>query len=446
MKFLVIGEVYTDVHLQAKIEEKNIVRLGGIFHSARALHAHKIDYSLAYISPSYLSNSISYWAAHLCATSYHQVGEILDCPNVIFIADSVEAGDQGYNDILKDQHRVELSLDALRNVIQTELPTDIILYPGKFPLDVVVQIIREFSCRFHIDCQYGKDQILELLDIESGIETFIISTSSSYFNEDCLGEIQRVSPLVDSGKVKSILLKENRGGSRYYKDSVWVGAPAYPVETAHSVGVGDCFNVVFLSNYYRGNAVNSSLRLASYSSAWYASTWRHEEFCSLIDNLPSVSEIMELKGNQLHWEERKLQHIYIAAPDFPDIDVSWIEKLYDALQYHNFTPHRPVRENGLIRGDEPDSQQLESYHNDLLLLNQCSILIAVLLNDDPGTYVEIGWMAAKGKPAILFDPTKSARNLFLRKTANRICYTLGEVIDAVYEYTSSKIEGAITNV
>ncbi|MBY0217833.1 nucleoside 2-deoxyribosyltransferase [Paenibacillus illinoisensis] len=438
LKFLLIGEVYTDVHLQLTIELKNMLRLGGIFHSARAFHANKTDYSLAFISPSYLSNTICSWADQLHATACSQIGEIKESPNVILISDTVEAGDQGYNDLLRSQSNTELWKDELREIIEREAPTDILVYPGKYEFRELIPIFNVISCRLHLDLQYDNEDIISALDDINEIETFITSTSSTYFKDSCTGESAKLADIVNTGKAKSVLLKENRGGSRYYRESTWVASPAFQIETAHSVGVGDCFNALFISKYYQGSTSEIALRHASYSSAWYASTWEHEKFCDLMNYLPSDNEISDLKGTEIHWEERTNYHIYIAAPDFPDVDVSWIEKLYDSLKYHNFVPHRPVLENGLITGSEPDEQQLEAYNNDLLLLENCSILVAVLLNDDPGTYVEIGWMAAKGKPVILFDPNRSAKNLFLRKSVNKICYSLGEVIDSVFEYASEK--------
>ena len=59
--------------------------------------------------------------------------------------------------------------------------------------------------------------------------------------------------------------------------------------------------------------------------------------------------------------------------------------------------------------------------------------MAVILNDDPGTYVEIGWMAKSGKPVIIFDPYENVRNLFLKKTATFVTSSINEVIDLVFE-------------
>ena len=58
----------------------------------------------------------------------------------------------------------------------------------------------------------------------------------------------------------------------------------------------------------------------------------------------------------------------------------------------------------MITGEESEGKQLEVFAKDLNILIECSLLVAVLINDDPGTYVEIGWMANGSKATILSDP------------------------------------------
>lgn len=121
--------------------------------------------------------------------------------------------------------------------------------------------------------------------------------------------------------------------------------------------------------------------------------------------------------------------VYLAGPDFPHIDTQWIDALHERLQKEGFVSRRPIQENGLFTGNETDEERQAIYDNDVKLLEETSMLIAVLLNDDPGTYVEIGWMAKAGKPVILFDPHQQATNLFLVKSADAIAYTMNEVIE-----------------
>jgi nucleoside 2-deoxyribosyltransferase len=438
LRFLVIGEVYTDVHLYAKSNGKSVLRLGGIFHSARSFDAFSQEYSLAVIAPSYLKESINKFSSELSVSHCFQIGVINNCPNVMLIADSLEAGDQGYNDILREQSVSSINVDELIIAIKKFKPTDVIVYPGKFLLSPILETISKFKCRLHIDFQYGEVELSTISSLGITLDTFILSTSAKYFKEECNNESLQLVEQIESKYSKSILLKENRGGSRLFlhQEKTWVTAPSFPVDTVHSVGVGDCYNSVFLKTRYQQDNIRFALKQAAYSASLYASTWIHDEFKELINFLPNKEELLSLSGIELPWEVRKEKHLYIAAPDFPDVDTTWIDNLCNVLVYHNFSPRRPVKENGLIRGNEPELQQLLAYEKDIKLLNDCSMLIAVLLNDDPGTYVEIGWMAKSGKPTVLFDPFKRSYNLFLRKTVTQVCYTLGEVIDAVYQLIS----------
>ncbi|MBZ6489539.1 7-cyano-7-deazaguanine synthase [Priestia aryabhattai] len=428
-RFLILGEVYTDVHLDIS---SSPLRIGGIFHSARAFNAINCNYALAAIAPKYLMDSIRDFGKYLNAQYTAVVGEINGAPNVITIKDSSENGDNGYNDILRGQSRVTIDQEELNSIIQDYNPTDIIIYPGKYDIKDTFSALKSFKGKIHIDVQYGTKSLEEIVSSGLNLSTIILSTSSTLFKENDFSVIKLVnSPLITNARV--CLLKENRGGSTLYNiiNKEWYEAPAFKTDTVHSVGVGDCFNAVFLSESYKKPA-ESALKIASYISMLYASTFVFEEFKELVSHL-NFNDVDTLLGNRISWAEREKHHIYIAGPDFPDVDTRLIEELYNSLKYHNFVPHRPVIENGLITGRESHEQQEQAYRKDIALLEKSSILIAVILNDDPGTYVEIGWMAKNGKPVVIFDPYKRVRNLFLKKSANYITSSLSEVIDLVYE-------------
>lgn len=435
-RILVIGEAYTDFHFNAlEGSQKHVVRLGGVFHSARAFHAIRREYCLAVISPSYLNESITEYATKLGASSHFFIGLVDKCPNVMIIEESTEAGHQGYEDVLKDQVISSVDTEKLKYAISEFNPTDILIYPGKYDLVSIIEILTEFKGKVHVDFQYGTDNLQHFVNGHITLETAILSTSADLFKINCSSSSVALVEYLQPCIAKNILLKENRGGSRYYQHSsnFWTNAPAFPIETKHSVGVGDCFNAVFISLGDVLDTYSDTLRLAAYISSLYASTWIHDYFHSYVSSYPHFIEVVrEMKGTELHWEERENFHVYIAGPDFDNVNTMWIDKIEDCLLYHNFVPHRPVKENGVIKGNEPEIEQQKVYDKDIELLNKCQILIAVLIIDDPGTYVELGWMAKAGKPTILFDPERKATNLFLKKTATTVCHTLGQVIDEVY--------------
>lgn len=432
-RLLIIGEAFVDVHLDTP---ENLLRLGGVFHSARALHALGRSYALAVISPGYLEKDIKENAQELLATQCSIVGNIDRSPNVILINDSTEADNQGYNDLLVNQAVSTINYEKLKKIIEDYKPTDILIFPGKFHLLEVLYLLNSERYKIHIDFQYHSDLICEIKSVHN-IENIIISTSSDLFLKKCVGNPNKLIELLD-GKSKGVLLKENRGGSRYflYENNEWIDTPAFLSDTLHSVGVGDVFNSVFLTS---NEEVSLSLKLASYVASWYSTTFHHESFVSNVDFLSDlIDPIKELKGIRINWESRQHQHIYIAGPDFPHINTKPITDIYNCLTYHNFHPHRPVLENGLITGKEEESKKISVYEKDIELLNKCSLLIAVLINDDPGTYVEIGWMAKSGKPTLLYDPYHKANNLFLEKTVTQICHSLNEIVDAVFMYLGSE--------
>ncbi|AXN41032.1 7-cyano-7-deazaguanine synthase [Peribacillus butanolivorans] len=433
-RFLIIGEVFTDVHLDIS---ESPLRLGGIFHSARAFSAINCDYALAAIAPKYLFKVIGKFGNELNAQQTVFVGEINGAPNVMNIQESAENGNQGYNDILRGEAEVTVNHQQLNQIIEEYNPTDILIYPGKYSIEDMFPELRNFNGNLHIDVQYGIDSLERMISHNLKFSTIILSTSSTLFEQNYFS----VTNLVSSSLVanaNSFLLKENRGGSTYYNttNQTWNEAPAFKTETVHSVGVGDCFNAVFLSlQSQRTNG--SALKIASYIAMIYASTFVFEEFKDLISNL-DFNDIDNLPAKRLSWGEREKHHIYIAGPDFPDVDTRLIKEVHDNLKYHNFIPHRPVIENGIITGSETEEQQQEAYQKDIALLEKSSVLIAVILNDDPGTYVEIGYMAKSGKPVIVFDPYKQVRNLFLKKSADYIVHSMNEVIDTVYDVLGRK--------
>jgi nucleoside 2-deoxyribosyltransferase len=233
-----------------------------------------------------------------------------------------------------------------------------------------------------------------------------------------------------------LVLKENRGGSRAWNlggDEPAIESPAFPTTTTHSVGVGDCFNGVWVA-IHENESIASRARIASHIASIYASTFDHAAFVKDVRTAESVkAEILELRGVRLPWERRPEMNIYLAAPDFPYVDTEVLERISEALRYHNFSGHRPIQENGLAESSMSSNDRRSIYSKDMELLAMCNLLIAIPLTEDPGTYAELGLFSAEEKPTILYDPHRKVTNTFVLNTASRVCFTITEVIDSVFE-------------
>ena len=429
-KVLIIGEVYVDMHLDIKQDNEPVLRLGGIFHAARAFSALETDFALAYYSPNYLDSEIEEWSLYLLSKGAYKLGNIDRAPNVMLVNESTEAGDQGYINILKDQ-AIYTNTNSLEIIISEVNPTDVLLFPGRYDLKGIMDVLNTYSGKLHIDIQYDSDDLFKY--IKRDISSLILSTSSSIFHNECHGSYSEFFENYKSFTVEKFLVKENRGGSICYDSSTQklVETSAYYIPTMHSVGVGDVYNAVFIYDFFRN--IKTKMKIAALCAAKYAETLDFKRFNEDVKNIiNNPDDFITLKGIRIGWENRKKINIYMAAPDFPDVNTELLDNLSASLEYHNFSVRRPIQENGLATNDLSPPEEIEMYNKDLNLLNECDLLIAVMLYNDPGTLIELGMFRQSEKPTIVFDPYYNCKNMFFKHTPNYICHTISDVIGATY--------------
>lgn len=428
---LVIGEVFVDTHLDIPTECGPLVRLGGVFHSARAFAALDITYALAYYAPAYLDDDINEWSLYLNTKGCFKLGNINKAPNIMLVNESKEAGNQGYYNILKDQAEY-VDLRSIQEIVDVVNPTDILVFPGRYDTSKIMQDLHDFAGKIHIDFHYDIDHILH--NIDRRVESVILSTSSIFYKEICGGTLAGLLEYFNDKEIYQFLVKENRGGSFCYvpEENRQYEAVSYCVPTMHSVGVGDVYNSVFISRLFEAD-LEKRMHLSALCAAKYAETMDYEKFKENTHLVhANFSELNELVGIRLPWADRKNINIYLAAPDFPDVDTNLLDKLNECLLYHNFAPRLPIRENGIAGKTLRYEQELDIYHKDIVLINECDLLIAVLLFNDPGTLVELGMFKQAGKPTIVFDPFNVCENLFVRCTPDYLCKNIVDVIGAVF--------------
>ena len=424
-RVLIIGEVFVDHHL-----DQSRVRLGGLFHVARAMDALGVDYAAAYVCPSYLNRDCESFLSDLHARKRTKIGDVIGAPNVIEIGESGEAGSQGYDDLLRAQREIIWNVPALRELSSNYQPTDLFVLSGAITPDVLDSILHS-DARLHVDLDHDSDGTWT----SAAPYTAFCSTSGESFRQ-CNRDPHALHQHWSNAGASVVILKENRGGSR-----VWIAknsdgaieAPSYPTDTDHSVGVGDCFDATWISAL-ETESPSSRLSAASYVASIYASTFLHADFVRNVQTvMESLDELRGLRGVRIPWESRAAINVYLAAPDFPNIDTESLNALEEAVQYHNFRPRLPVRENGLANSSMSTRQRRGLFYQDIELLESCDALIALPLTDDPGTFAELGWFANTGKPVILFDPKKRIDNLFARNVVSRVCHSRTKVIDALFE-------------
>lgn len=138
----------------------------------------------------------------------------------------------------------------------------------------------------------------------------------------------------------------------------------------------------------------------------------------------------------LPWDVRKGINIYIAAPDFDFVDTKPIDFICQALEYHNFTPRRPIKENGQMSKEAGKAERQKLFQSDMALIDSCQMMLAVLLYNDPGTLIEIGVAAEKGMPVLVYDPYSIAENCMLTEIPNVVSTSADQIISELFKYAS----------
>ena len=242
-----------------------------------------------------------------------------------------------------------------------------------------------------------------------------------------------------------MVLKENRGGSRSYNFAAKkiVGTGAQQRRISHSVGVGDVFDATYISATFEAPAEKKKITLASWIAAEYAVTTFPDDLKRGIGRVlkSDINDLIKMQSISVPWEQRTNLSIYIAAPDFSTVNTKPIDVLADALRYHNFVPRRPVRENGQMQDSDTKERKASLVQKDLEIMDQSFLLIAVMIYNDPGTLIEIGYAKAKGIPVIVYDPFGTATNCMLTELPELISSDLDEIITETFMYASKSLAG-----
>lgn len=430
-KICIVGDILIDITLKTENNPLKM-RLGGIVHAARGLWAMGIEYSIGYFAPSYLDKHITDFLSQLNCSEIIKIGNVGNCPYTMLIEEVKEIGDQGYEFILRDDIQISYNDIELQKLNQFD---DIFLISGNYEYCKVISNI-PYSCKTHYDIANNIDE-LSFFKGGQKLETIFISTSSPLFKASSKVENFNIEYFFNQFEelTEKIILKENRGGSRAYNfaKKQLISIPAQTQKIIHSVGVGDVYDSCYVA-LYRHNDFQDTLNYSSWIATEYAKTTFPDDFKKMALRVlkTNTSDIALLGGCLLPWEIRTKGHIYIAAPDFDFVNTKLIDLIEKNLLYHNFSPHRPIKENGQMEVDASITRKQELFKRDLELLNRCNMLIAILLYNDPGTLIEIGIAAERKIPTFVFDPYNIAKNCMLTQLPDLITADFDELLSEVF--------------
>lgn len=429
-KFCILGYIFNDVTLKSAATSLIKMRLGGIVHAARCMYAVDEEYSVAYFAPSYLDNHIENYLKEIGCAEVIKLGNVTNSPNTVLIQDVQEIGDQGYNFLLNENVEVVYNDSQLAKLDKFE---KILLFAGDFDMSMVMR--HNTHAQYYLDVTNDVESLADLGGFH--FRTLFLSTSSTLFKND----YSNIDSLINDSQniCEQFVLKENRGGSRAYDHAVKkiVSTPSMTVPVAHSVGVGDVFDTI-VAIYDHCSPFEHNLLNASYVAAEYAQTTFINDFRTIAQhflNLP-IEDKQNHDGVLLPWDVRREINIYIAAPDFDFVDTKPIDFICQALEYHNFTPRRPIKENGQMSKEAGKVEKQKLFQSDMVLMDSCQIMLAVLLYNDPGTLIEVGVAAERGMPVLVYDPFSIAENCMLTEIPKVVSVSADKIISELFKYAS----------
>lgn len=433
-----VGDIINDVTLSMS-EAKLKMRLGGIVHAARALWAMEVDYAVAYFAPSYLDAHIEFYLNEFKCKKTIKLGNVTNCPYTMLIKEAKEVGNQGYEFLLHDNIHIDYDESNMSSLNDFE---ELMFISGSYDLNRVISNVSQ-NTKIHCDIANNIKDIGSLT-LENKFETLFVSTSSDLFHKYFSDSDSFFKYL--SKYASNIVLKENRGGSRIYETATNTiySIPSQTTPVLHSVGVGDVYDIVSIKAPY--SCFEDRLFFASWVAKEYACTTFPVDFSKAVkgDMQIPVNQLKSSSGCFLPWEIRQKCHIYIAGPDFDFIDTSLIDNLCECLEYHNFVPRRPIIENGQMSVGAEKEERAKIFTSDMALYEQCNMLIAVLLYNDPGTLIEIGLAAQRGLPTFVYDPYRKADNCMLTELPTLLSSDMDVIISAVFnEYSKMYSNGTL---
>ncbi len=435
-----VGDILTDVTLSTNTSQSKM-RLGGIVHAARGLWAMNVDYAVGYIAPSYLDGQIREYLSHIGCKAIFKIGNVTGCPYTMLIKEAKEIGDQGYEFLYRDCVSIdydETELEKLRTY------DELMAISGNYDMNVVVSHTTTDQ-KIHSDVA-NNVKVIDQLPAGRRMQTLFVSTSSDLFRNTFKDNINDFFSLL-SPYAKQIVLKENRGGSRAFDSSSGTifNIPSQTSTVVHSVGVGDVFDCATIA----APAPTFEERLCF--APWISMHYAKSTFCD--DVKRAVSGVLKMSGEMLKgfhggcflpWEVRQKCNIYIAAPDFDFLNTSSIDVLCNSLTYHNFIPRRPVKENGQMPDGATKQERQLLFHSDMKIFYDCNMLVAVLLNNDPGTLIELGMAVQRGIPAIVYDPYSIADNCMLTECPTLVSSDMDAIMSKVFtEYSKKYANGTL---
>ncbi|KTE91833.1 PfkB family carbohydrate kinase [Desulfitobacterium hafniense] len=237
-----------------------------------------------------------------------------------------------------------------------------------------------------------------------------------------------IDKLKDAGPEYIVVKNGIRGCSIFKKGILVEEIPAFRSLVLCSLGSGDVFGGVLATTFLETQDLKFSADLASCVAANFIENFEVE---TVIPKKAARIDVMQRE--RISWLSSNLQ-VYLAGPFFSDQELFWVNQVCDILESAGIRVLSPSRENGVIGQYENWEQRKTIFEQDLVLLENADLVVAILDHDDPGTCFEMGYAYNKKIPIIGLKTSISPLNNMITFGCNKICTSIEQLMSEVYSY------------
>lgn len=223
-----------------------------------------------------------------------------------------------------------------------------------------------------------------------------------------------IAELVETEKAEVVVLKLGGRGALVASGKSRTIVPAYRSDNVWKIGSGDVFSAAF--TYYwavQEKPPAEAADLASMAVSYYVST----------RSLP-LPEEADLRSQGTRPVTPGKGRIYLAGPFFNLGELWMIEEIRSRLIDMGVDVFSPLHDVG--RG--PAEAVAKA---DLIGLDQCEVVLAILNGGDAGTIFEVGYAVAKGKPVVAL--AQNIRPEDMKMTIGSGCLVATDLVTAIYQ-------------
>lgn len=191
-----------------------------------------------------------------------------------------------------------------------------------------------------------------------------------------------------------VVIKCGLFGSMIFTKGRTIEIPRYESNWCQSVGAGDVYNAVFITEILQNSDPVQAGHKAAIVTACYC-----EGYGEILLSPWDEKNDVERSTFFLNPDSLSGHHVYLAGPFFNWGQLELANRTRGLLKHHGFKVYSPYHEDGVLETTDP-LRRLEVYTRERDAISSSKAVVSILDGNDPGTLWETGYAVGNNIPVI----------------------------------------------